>query len=219
MAGQKKAQPQRRHVYFQNEVISTMREPEEKRDISGFTLIEILISSAIAAIILSAIFSIYKTGSDLWDIKSSQADLQGRARVAIEQMTKELKSATRTSSRIPSPNLIIPAAPNNINITFYLPNDLDADGRITDNTTGLIEWDTNNAIQYQYDSGEKTLTRLADSTTATIARDVTDIQFIDASIDSQLYLTELKIILTLTKTTPSQRMITTAQTSMVKLRN
>ena len=185
----------------------------------GFTLIEVLISSVIAAIILSSIYSIYKTGNDLWDIKSHQADLQAMARIAIERMTKELKGATRTSSRIPSPNLAISAAPNNENVTFYLPVDLDVDGRITDNTTGAIEWDTTNAIQYQYDSGEKTLTRLANSTTETIARDVADIQFIDAGIDSQLYVTELKIILTLTKTTPRQRTIATTQTSMVKLRN
>jgi Tfp pilus assembly protein PilW len=185
----------------------------------GLTFVEVVIASAIAVIVVSMIFMIYSSGNDLWETKRYQADLEAAGRQALETMTKELKQTTRTSTQTPSPNINIAAAPNNKNIDFYLPADLNNDSYITDNN-GNVEWDTNNKIQYLYTPAQKELNRLKNSTqTTTLAQDVTDIQFIDNSIDGSLYLNELKINMTITKTTPRQRNLSMTFIGLVKLRN
>lgn len=185
---------------------------------NGLTLIEILVATVISTVVIAMIYAIYQSGNDLWETKRYQTDLQAAARLALNEMAAELKEATRTSTQNPSPNLSIPSQPNNKDITFCLPGDKDGNGLITD-ANGLIEWITNNPIQYQYIPGQKKLRRLEGGQQRILSNDVTDVQFIDNGIDSSLYLTELKIILTLTKTTPRQRTLSITQSARVRLRN
>jgi prepilin-type N-terminal cleavage/methylation domain-containing protein len=195
-----------------------MRHAKKIKNISGFTLIEILIASAISTVAITMIYAVYMSGNDLWETKRYQTDIQAAARMALNEMTTELKEATKTSSQNPSPNLSIPSVPNNKHITFCLPGDKDGDGLITD-ANGQIEWITNNNIQYQYIPGQKQLRRLEGGDQRVLANDVTDVQFIDNGIDGSLYLTELKIILTISKTTPRGRTLSITQSARVKLRN
>jgi Tfp pilus assembly protein PilW len=183
-------------------------------------MIEMVVATAITLIAASLIYAIYATGQEAWDIKNVQADLQSYGRLAMSRMAQELRSATRTSTQVPSPDLVIPASPNNKQIDFYLPADMDSNGYIT-NATGAVEWDTNATarIEYIFVSGSNTLERLHNGTTETMARNVTDARFIDQSIDATLYQDELKILLALAKTTKRQRTITMNFTGMVKLRN
>lgn len=185
---------------------------------TGFTLIEILIAAAISTMAIGMIVAIYRSGNDLWEIKRYEIDLRAAARQALNEMTTELKEATRTSTQNPSPNLVIPSTPNNKHTTFCLPGDKDGDGLVTD-ANGQIEWVTNNNIQYQYVPGQKQLRRLEGGDQRILANDVTDIQFIDNGIDSSLYLTEIRIILTLSRTTPGRRTLSVTQTARVRLRN
>jgi prepilin-type N-terminal cleavage/methylation domain-containing protein len=186
---------------------------------NGFTLVEVMIASAISLMAISMIFGIFASGKDVFEVKRAQADLQARGRQAMDMMTRELRSATRTSNQTPSPNLDVPSTPNNKQVDFYLPLDKDSNGYITSNATGLIEWDTNSKVQYQYIPGQEWLRRLVNGDQTTIAWNVTDIRFIDADIDNSLYNNELKIILTLKQATAKGRTLNMTFTSMVKLRN
>ncbi|MFH1691192.1 MAG: type II secretion system protein [Candidatus Omnitrophota bacterium] len=190
-----------------------------KQHQKGFTLIETLIATFISIVAIAIIYSIYSSGNDLWENKRCQIDLSAKGHLAMEQMLSELKNATRTSTQNPSPNINIPSTPNNKNIQFYLPLDNDGDGYITD-ANGDIEWDTSNHIQYQYIPGQNLLRRNeGGGNQKDILRDVTSIQFIDNSIDSSLFLDEVKIVFTLTTTTPRQRTIAMTFSGTVKLRN
>lgn len=184
----------------------------------GFTLIEVLIASSISIITISMIYMIFAAGNDLWETKRYQADLQAQGRLAMNRMVAELRQTTRTSAQNPSPDLKIPSKPNNKDVSFYLPIDKDGNGLITD-VDGNIEWETNNKIQYHYIPGQKQLVRLEKGDKTTLANDVSDVQFIDNSIDGKLYLNEVKIVLTLFITTPRQRTISMTFTSVVKVRN
>jgi prepilin-type N-terminal cleavage/methylation domain-containing protein len=191
------------------------------KGLSGFTLIEVLIASALATMVIAIIYSIYAAGSDIWEIKRYQTDLKAQGRQVISNMASELRKTTRTSLQSPSPNLIIPAYPNNNNITFYLPQ-VANNTVVTDAVNGTIVWDINNTIQYVFDLGQKVVRRVETIDPAgnrTMANDVTNIQFIDNSINSSLYLDELKVQVTLAKTTPRQRNISTTLSSVIKLRN
>lgn len=185
---------------------------------AGFTLIEILISSAIFIAVLGIIYSIYVSGFEVWDVERYQADLQAQARSALNSMVTELRNTTRTSTQNPSPNLSIPSTPNNKSIHFYLPGDKNNDGLITD-ANGAIEWITNSPIDYQYIPGQKELRRLEKGNQTILAQDVSDVEFIDITIDPTLFINELKIILTLNKTTPHQRNVSITLSSIIRLRN
>lgn len=184
----------------------------------GFTLMEILVASAILVLVLGVLYGIYFSGLDIWDTVKLRTDLQAQARVALNLMVAELRNATRTSTQNPSPNLIIPSVPNNKDIQFHLPQDKDGDGKITD-ANGIIEWDTNSTIQYQYIPGLKRLRRLENGVQTVLSQDVSDIQFIDINIDPTLNISEIKIILALSKLTPKQRNVSVTLSSIISLRN
>jgi prepilin-type N-terminal cleavage/methylation domain-containing protein len=185
---------------------------------NGFTLVEIMVAVAITTLMVGMIYTMLAAGQEAWDIKSTQTDMQARGRLAMSQMVKELRQTTRTSTQNPSPNIAIPSTPNNRQIDFYLPLDLDGDGTIAD-TNGAVEWDTSNKIQYQYVPGQTMLRRLEKGEKQTIALNVSDVRFIDQGIDPALYPNELKITLTLQAKTKRQRTLSRDFTAMVKMRN
>jgi prepilin-type N-terminal cleavage/methylation domain-containing protein len=192
---------------------------------SGFTLIEALVASAISLMAISMIYSIYLSGNDAWDARRYQAEIQAQGRLAMDMMVKELRETTRMSTQNPSPNLVIPSSPNNKQIDFYLPTyeNITVNGTNTSvvhlDTDSAIEWDHGNKIQYQYVPGQKMLRRLEKGNFTTIALNVTDVQFIDQGIDPTLFNNELKILLSIARTTAKQRNITMNFTGMVRLRN
>ncbi|MEW6101388.1 MAG: prepilin-type N-terminal cleavage/methylation domain-containing protein [Candidatus Omnitrophota bacterium] len=185
---------------------------------NGFTLVEVLVAGAILAVISAIMLSFFLQGTNLWQILTGESELRSSARNAMNYMTLELRSATRTSSEIPSPNLTIPSQPNNNSMDFYLPVDMDGNGLIID-ALGATEWDHSNRIQYQYVPGLKRLRRLEQGNEYIIADDVASIEFEDNSIDPNLYNDELKIILTLEKVTAQNRTVSVTLASIVKLRN
>jgi type II secretory pathway pseudopilin PulG len=174
--------------------------------LSAFSLVEVLVASFIFTILGSLVALYLAQGIQSWEVGITQADLQAQARPAMDKMLRELKNATRTDAGIPSPQLSIPAAPDNNSITFYLPQDQDGDGTIID-ATGNIEWNTDNPIKYQRDASLNQLIRTVEDDTGNVlsreilCTDVSSVEFIDASIDSSLFLNELKIILDLQKIT------------------
>ncbi|MCM8826707.1 MAG: hypothetical protein NC904_04225 [Candidatus Omnitrophica bacterium] len=182
------------------------------------TLIEVLLSASILAVISAIMLSFFIQGSNLWQLITNQSDLRSIARNAMNYMTQELEKTTRTSPDIPSPNLSIPSKPNNNSVDFYLPIDIDGNGLIID-ALGNTEWDKSNKIQYQYVPGLKQLRRLEKGNQYVIANNVVSIEFEDNSINPVLYNNELKIILTLEKVTPQNRTVSVNLTSIVKLRN
>ena len=187
---------------------------------SGFTLVEVLVTTLIFTSVLGVMYGMQIAVNDLFNISKEQANLQAEARLVLDFMSAELRNATRTSTQNPSPNLSIPSQPNNKSIMFYLPEDKDSDGLITD-VNGDIEWATNKAVHYQFVPGQKKLRRLKpqDNIDKTLTQNVFDVQFIDAGIDASLDINELRIILTLRKTAGGKRDISFMLTSIVKLRN
>ncbi len=184
----------------------------------GFTLIELLVGMVIFLVVLGLIYAIYFSGQDLWEMERDKLDLQAGARTAVTQMANELRKATRVSSQAPSPNALIPAAPNNTQITFYLPRDADAD-TVPDIANDQIVWNINSPIVYRYVPAQKELRRLENGVEKVLARDVADVRFSDAGIDGSLFLNEIKVALSLGKTTTKKRNVAFNLTSTIRLRN
>jgi prepilin-type N-terminal cleavage/methylation domain-containing protein len=184
----------------------------------GFTLIELLVGMVIFLVVLGLIYSIYFSGQDLWELERNKLDLQAGARIALTQMANELHKATRTSTQNPpSPNAVIVPADNTY-ITFYLPQDADADG-IPDVANDQITWNLNNSIVYKYVPAKKELQLVQNGVVKVLARDVTDVRFSDVGIDGSLLPPEIKVALSLGKTTAKKRNIAFNLTSIIRLRN
>lgn len=184
----------------------------------GFTLAEILIAATIMILVSAMALYPLLQGANLWQVLIAQSDLRSTAGNAMTYMERELRNATHSSTRNPSPNFTIPSKPNNNSIDFYLPADLDNNGYIID-ALGNTEWDTSNKIQYQYVPGLKRLRRLEKGNQHVIADNVASIEFVDNSIDPVLYNDQLRIILKVEKATPQQRALSVTLTSVLKTRN
>lgn len=187
---------------------------------NGVTLAEAMIGAGVLLLVMGGIMTMYVSGTKMWDNASEQIDLEAQAREALNAMTAELRQATRTSTQNPSPNAVIPKpgfAGNN-SMRFYLPADVDGNGLITD-ANGNIEWGTNNSIDYQYNSGTNKLERVEGGVTAILANNVSSLSFNDINTLTTLARNEIKIVLTLTKTTIRRRVLTVTLSTVVKLRN
>jgi type II secretory pathway component PulJ len=65
------------------------------QDTDGATLVELVVALAMFAIIAIAILSLWQQAQTAYFVSSEQADIQGDARVAIDQMTRDLTKAGR----------------------------------------------------------------------------------------------------------------------------
>ena len=83
----------------------------------GFTLVEVLIATFIFLILSTIMLLFFMQGSNTSLMVSSQSDLRSIGRNALDYMTQEMRSTSVS-------NVIIPAAPNNTSITFFIPKDI-----------------------------------------------------------------------------------------------
>jgi prepilin-type N-terminal cleavage/methylation domain-containing protein len=74
--------------------------PIQGKDLRGFTLLEVLVSVAILAIIMAALYSAYTTNVEAIQIARENGQVHQTARIALDRMTKDLQSAL---TEIPSP--------------------------------------------------------------------------------------------------------------------
>jgi prepilin-type N-terminal cleavage/methylation domain-containing protein len=185
----------------------------------GFTLTEVMIASFIFIMILGTILNIYISGSEVYENSKLQADLQAQARLALNSISAELANATKTTPSVGQspPNISIPPAPGNNNMTFYLPtyvlDPVTQKLRVSINSSGTIQWDNNTPINYQYNSNQHTLVRVANGAQTILAHDVSSVQFNNVSNY------EVGTTLTLNKSTPRGRNISITLSSIVRLRN
>lgn len=176
-------------------------------------MIEVVVASSISIIIFAAIFALYASANDIWQVKGIQSDLQASARNALSQMSDELKETTSTKLNV---------SVDQTYINFTLPSSTwNGTSRSLNFVAGSLTWDDANLIQYKLANdviaGRKILSRIqtnaTSSTSRTLARDVSSVQFSSPSTG------ELEIVLTLSKPSPAQRNITTQSVALVKMRN
>lgn len=184
---------------------------------AGLTLYELLVVGSLLTLLSTALLEFSLRHTDLENLSLVQAELRTDAALALDGMLQELRHGTRAGATSP-PNLTIPAAPNNTQLQLYLPVDADGNGLIVD-AAGNLEWDTGTPIVYQYNAATRQLLRSAGATTRVLANHVTDVVFEDRTIDGALPADEVRIRLTLERTTRRGRSVNIGANTLVKLRN
>lgn len=66
----------------------------------AYTLLEVLVAAAILSVIATTLYYAFKRGLDVWRCAEEKLDVYQNARVAIEQMSRELASAIAVEGEI-----------------------------------------------------------------------------------------------------------------------
>ncbi|MCG8430104.1 MAG: hypothetical protein MJA29_02880, partial [Candidatus Omnitrophica bacterium] len=172
----------------------------------GLTVVEILVASVIIAVIIYVMTQLYIQGIRFWNLSTAQSDLRSTGRWALAYIERELRLATRNEAGTP-PNLLIPAAPNNDDITYYHPS-FDAGGDVISDASGNIIWDVNTARILRHVPARDELEHVRGGSADTFAQMVDSITFEDASIDAALNDDEIRVTISLLTVAPLHGAIT-----------
>ncbi|MBI2526262.1 MAG: prepilin-type N-terminal cleavage/methylation domain-containing protein [Candidatus Rokubacteria bacterium] len=93
--------------------------PRMLRDQRGFTLTELLVVTAVLAVVLGAVILIQQKGQEAYIMGSNRVETQQNARVALELMTRELRSATAVTA-IPSGTDMTFADQNGVSVRYQV---------------------------------------------------------------------------------------------------
>lgn len=133
----------------------------------GITLVEIMVTSVILAILIVALFLVLSIGQRSW--LSADASIQLRQDIAraIIVMGQDLSETSPAKINLALNN---PAA----SITFKIPQDLNGDGTVV-TVAGDIEWSPN--ITYSLNASNQIQRAVSGGATTIIANNITGLQF------------------------------------------
>ena len=180
----------------------------------GFALMELLVAGSILFVAGTVLSGFFLKHVDALELATHQNDLRTQVQIALQSITKQLRHGTRAGAA----RAVIPAPPNNTQIQWYRPADLDGNGVIVD-ASGAIEWDLANPVTYRYVAATRQLERRQGAAVEILANDVSAASFEDQAMDPSLNANEVRIRLTLQRTTPQRRVVSAPASAIVQLRN
>lgn len=169
----------------------------------GFTLIEIMVTSVVLAILVVALFLVLSIGQRSWLNADASIQLRQELARAIVVMSQELNETSPAKINLTLNN---PAS----SITFKIPQDLNGDGSIV-TATGDIEWSQN--ITYSLNAANRIQRQASAGAATIIANNISGLQFIRTQNDI------VQINLTAGKVSDTGRLIQDTGEIVVKLRN
>ncbi len=177
---------------------SKILSPKGDLSLAGFTLIEVLIVSFLASIIISAIFMVMSSGRTSWYDADSQISLQQELRKAMRQITEDLRQSGTSQISLPSDGN------SYSNVSFYVSTGIDG--------SGMIEWSTD-PINISLSGGQAI--RDDGSTTRVLANNITSLGFTRQIIAYKV----VNINITAQKTSTFGRVYNASLESAISLRN
>lgn len=169
----------------------------------GFTLVEIMVTSVVLAILIVSLFLVLSIGQRSW--LSADVSIQLRQEIArgIINMGQELKESSPAKI-----NLTLNSSSNSI--TFKIPNDNNGDGSVVD-ASGNIEWSQN--ITYSLNASSQVIRAVSGGATTILANNITSLQF--TRIQNEV----IRINITASKTSNIGKLVQDTGQIIVKLRN
>ncbi len=132
----------------------------------GFTLVEILVVTAILVALMFGAFQVMETGRFSWLSGDASVEIRQDIIQAFMWMERELKE-TRPAQ------ISLGSGTTSASLTFNMPQDNDSDGTVLD-SSGNVEW-SEDIIYALNGSGE--ITRTVSGVTVVIAKNVTNLEF------------------------------------------
>ncbi len=216
---------------------------------AGLTLIEMVATTGLLSFLIIALFCLFSAANHLFRAGNVSADIEEQARLAITQVTSDLKQSgfyNDPASGKAYPYIFAGAAADGLfieythspaqheaeegtpaygptkEVVFRLAEDVDGDGYKTDSTTGRIEWGPNE-ISYQLRTGPNGINRLEkrvnNASPKVVARFVERIAFDDMYSDPTIPYGQIRVVIHMRKKTTDGRIIKAGHATMVKMRN
>lgn len=177
-----------------------------RRHLTGFTLVEVLITVAIFSLIFMAIFAVLTIGESSWYSGDISVELNQEIGRALLTMTRQLRQSRSTViSNVPADDTYYNS------ITFKVPQDIDGDGDVI-NSSGNMEWSQN--ISYSLNEN-KQIIRSTASGSSILANNIFSLQFKRFSGNDDV----IQIYIIARKVTARRRSLESSIISSVKMRN
>ncbi len=122
-------------------------------DHKGFTIIELLITMAIAGMVMGAIYSIFISSNRSYRTQDNVADAQQRVRVGIDFIAHDLRMAGLDPLHAGA------GIEDATSVNLRFTSDLNLNGQIDNDTSGLAADLNQERVTYNYDETSKSLRR------------------------------------------------------------
>ncbi|MFH0856213.1 MAG: prepilin-type N-terminal cleavage/methylation domain-containing protein [Candidatus Omnitrophota bacterium] len=174
----------------------------KRNSAAGFTLVEVLVTSVILAVLVTALFLVLNLGQSSWTNADTGIQLRQEIARALMFMSQELKQTS--AAKI---DLTLNSSAGSI--SFRIPQDPDGDGYVVD-ASGNIDWSPE--INYSLNSSGQVL-REYGGVTSIIANNISSLAF------TRILSEVLQIDLTASRVSNTGVTLRDADQIIVKLRN
>ena len=224
------------------------RHPRLRRQ-AGMTMLEMIAVTGLLSFLVIALFCLFSTANHLFRAGDVSADIDEQARLALTQITGELKQTGFFTDDISGKTYPYffddgnaedpfseytrgpaqhqaeedtPAYGPTREIIFRLAEDVDGNGYKTDACTGKIEWGPDE-ISYQIRTGSDGVNRLEkrvnNASPVIVASYVERITFDDIYTDPTVPFGQVRVIIHMRKKATDGRIVKSSYATKVKMRN
>ena len=153
---------------------------DKRRKERGFTMVELLVAMAITAVVMAAVYTLYKTQQDSYIAQDQVVEMQQNVRASLYQMARDMRMAGFNPQRAPNVGGFVTQLPddgggttttNATNIAFTIDQD----------SNGVIDIDADDEqIAYRLDNATGALQkfRVSDDTWQTVADNISALDFV-----------------------------------------
>jgi prepilin-type N-terminal cleavage/methylation domain-containing protein len=187
---------------------------QEPRKAAGFTLVEVIVATAVFFILVNMAFVTMNTGMNSWFSSSTSVELRSELIKTLAAMERELKETA------PAKLENLPSGGSAATLTFHLPQDVDGDGTLINwNGTApkyepIIEWSPT-TVTYAVNGTGVLIRSTSLGQSRVVAQDIVGLQFSRPTTVSNI----LQIDLSAQKNDVKGRVLSDAARLMIKMRN
>ena len=144
----------------------------------GFTLVELLVAMTMAAVVMGAVYSLYKSQQKSYIAQDQVVEMQQNIRASFYQLARDLRMAGFNPQRAPNVGGFVTQLPDDGSGTTTTDDEY-ISFTIDQNQNGVIDVDDDDEqIAYRLDTNRLEKFRVNDDTWQTVADNIDDIDFV-----------------------------------------
>jgi len=184
----------------------------------GITLVEVLISLGIFAVLLGSMFTIASETSNYVHAANSEFTVQREASSAFQKLKEVLRKSSWITTD-PDFGITYPRILEDGTLEFLILEDLDGNGYAFNQATGLLEWN-DTVFSVRHNADDKTLSVYRGNLPVRhLGSNIQNVQFTTFLQDSSLNYKEIRVSILAEKTTNRGRVIRFQFSGSIYMRN
>jgi len=144
----------------------------------GFTMVELLVAMTITAVVMAAVYSLYKSQQKSYIAQDQVVEMQQNIRASFYQLARDLRMAGFNPQRASNVGGFVTQLPDDGSGTTTT-DDENISFTIDQDSNGVIDIDANDEqIAYRLDTNRLEKFRVSDDTWQTVADNIDDVDFV-----------------------------------------